>query len=119
MAANLQVQHLLNEQQLHSLKTATQTLSAEQLIWASGYLAGLAQIRPTEVSASADTAAAASTSAVITVLYGSQTGNGEKLAKQLHASLAAQGLTAQLVNMRDYRAAQLKNERFLFIVVST
>jgi sulfite reductase (NADPH) flavoprotein alpha-component len=54
-----------------------------------------------------------------TILYGSQTGNGKKLAEQLLARLQAQGSEAVLVNLKDYRPQQLKQEQRIVTVVST
>ncbi len=54
-----------------------------------------------------------------TILYGSQTGNGKKLAEQLLARLQAQGSEAVLFNLKDYRPQQLKQEQRIVTVVST
>jgi sulfite reductase (NADPH) flavoprotein alpha-component len=105
----------LGEAALAGLKSAAASYSAEQLLWASGYLAGLA---------AASTPAAAPAPGVeagprLTVLYGSQTGNGRAIAAALEAAAARRGVAAELVSMADYPTARLKRERLLAIVVST
>jgi len=54
-----------------------------------------------------------------TVLFGSQTGNSQRLAGQLAKRLEDAGWRVTLSSMRDYKTNQLKNARNLFIVVST
>ena len=88
---------------------------APGLLWASGYLAGLA--RALDVPAQAPAPVAAATPA--TVLYGSQTGNARRAAEALHASLAAAGLPARLVRADAYPLRELKDERLLYIAIST
>ena len=88
---------------------------ATGLLWASGYLAGLA--RSLEAPASAPAAAIAITPA--TVLYGSQTGNARRAAEALHARLEAAGLPARLLRADAYPLRELKDERLLYIAIST
>ena len=69
------------------------------------------QVRP-EAGGSSDRAA-------VTILYGSQTGNGKALALSWQAEAAARGVPARAVNMAEYKTAQFKRERLLLIIVST
>jgi sulfite reductase (NADPH) flavoprotein alpha-component len=113
----------LAEDVINGLRGAAAGLTAEQLVWASGYLAGLAAAggatqQPTD-PATVPAATASDTAARLTILYGSQTGNGRALAQQLEAAAARKGIAAELVSMADYPAARLKRERLLAIVVST
>jgi sulfite reductase (NADPH) flavoprotein alpha-component len=107
---------VLGDETLHALGAATSGLSADQLLWASGYLAGLAaaagQGSPPPVQA-------VEPAIKLTILYGSQTGNGRRIATDLKAAVAARGVAAELVNMADFPSARLKRERYLAIVVST
>jgi sulfite reductase (NADPH) flavoprotein alpha-component len=105
----------LGEQTLHALGAAAAGLSAEQLQWASGYLAGLAAAG----QPAATPAQAAGATPQLTIVYGSQTGNGRKVAAQLQAAAQARGIAAELVNMADFPSARLKRERYIAIVVST
>lgn len=88
---------------------------ATGLLWASGYLAGLA--RSLEAPASAP--AVATAIAPATVLYGSQTGNARRAAEALHARLEAAGLPARLLRADAYPLRELKDERLLYIAIST
>jgi sulfite reductase (NADPH) flavoprotein alpha-component len=105
----------LGQEGIAKLKAATTGFSAEQLLWASGYLAGLAN---------AGTGSAAQAQAVepgprLTILYGSQTGNGREIAVQLETAAMQRGVAVELFSMADYAPARLKRERLLAIVVST
>ncbi|MCJ7590332.1 MAG: sulfite reductase [NADPH] flavoprotein alpha-component, partial [Woeseiaceae bacterium] len=77
----------LDTEQTNTLQTAVSGLSAQQLQWVSGYVAGLAAATGrTAVLASAQSALAApanSSGEKLTVLYGSQTGNGAEVAAAL------------------------------------
>ncbi|MEQ8470395.1 MAG: flavodoxin domain-containing protein [Marinoscillum sp.] len=53
------------------------------------------------------------------ILYGSQTGNAEHLAGQLHAMCLANGVNAVSMNMSAYDPDELENVRNLAIIVST
>jgi sulfite reductase (NADPH) flavoprotein alpha-component len=92
------------------------------LLWVSGYVAGLAaeRARSSERSAPlAAPAARAEPAPTVTVLYGSQTGNGRRLAEKLGRSLEAGGLRATVVSAADYPTKQLAREQFLYLVAST
>ncbi len=83
-------------------------LDAGQLAWLGKYF--------TEASAGAN---GESASARVTVLYGTQSGNGRALAASLAGFLQNAGLRADAVSMADYKTANLKKERFLCAVIST
>jgi sulfite reductase (NADPH) flavoprotein alpha-component len=95
------------------------------LLWASGYLAGMARaLSPTGLAvATATTAASAAASATAsqpaTVLYGSQTGNAKRTAEALHAQLQAAGLPSRLLRTDAYATRELANEKLLYLVIST
>lgn len=108
---------LLPSSGIESLTASVDGFTTEQLIWASGYLAGLAGGVPETNAALPVTAT--QDEAQLTILYGSQTGNGRQVAEQLHAQSIAAGLSARLVNMADYRNHDLTKERWLALVVST
>lgn len=85
------------------------------LLWASGYLAGIART-PTQMSLTTAPLAAARPA---TVLFGSQTGNARRAAEALHAKLEAAGLPARLLGADAYATRELASERLLYIVIST
>ena len=106
----------LSQGQVDKLKQLTSELSAVQLAWVSGYLA--ASANQGQVVAS-DGAAQTSASQTVTILYGSQTGNGRGVATELAAKAQAQGYTVNLTSMGEYNVRQLKQETLLLAVVST
>ncbi|WP_228719945.1 assimilatory sulfite reductase (NADPH) flavoprotein subunit [Methylococcus geothermalis] len=55
----------------------------------------------------------------LTLLFGSQTGNGEGVAADLEARLKAWGYSVKRVDMADYDPQDIVNERLLFVIVST
>lgn len=105
----------LAEESLAGLRATVTGYSAEQLVWASGYLAGLA-VAGTPSPAPAQ---AAEPGVRLTILYGSQTGNGRAVASELAAAAERRGVGAELVSMADFPAARLKRERLLAIIIST
>ncbi|MCU8012821.1 assimilatory sulfite reductase (NADPH) flavoprotein subunit [Shewanella sp. SM74] len=103
----------LSQGQVDKLKQLTSELSAVQLAWVSGYLAATAnagQLAPV---------AQAQTAQTVTILYGSQTGNGRGVAKALADKAQAQGYAVNLASMGEYNVRQLKQEAVLLLVVST
>jgi len=113
----------LDTEQTNTLQTAVTGLSPQQLQWVSGYAAGLAAAtNGTAVLASAQSALAApanSSDAKLTVLYGSQTGNGAEVAAALVGSANAKGYTAEAISLADYKPSNLKRESLLSFVIST
>ncbi|MBI5617695.1 MAG: assimilatory sulfite reductase (NADPH) flavoprotein subunit [Gammaproteobacteria bacterium] len=107
-------------ERLQRLNEAIADLSAEQLHWASGYLAGLAQATRRPLHAvPAPAAPAAEPARSLTILYGTYSGNSRKLAEALHERVKQAGLPVRLVNLADYAPRQLKQETHVLLVVST
>ncbi|MGZ5615475.1 MAG: assimilatory sulfite reductase (NADPH) flavoprotein subunit, partial [Methylobacter sp.] len=102
----------LNDDQYHLLQQFLSTLSPEQAAWVGGYLTGQITKDLLSVPSPAEIAE-------ITVLVGSQTGNSEALAEQLHRVAAGRGLKTVVKNMGDYKPQQLKAEKNLLVIVST
>lgn len=105
----------LSDVQMSALSKAVGSFSQDQLIWASGYLAGLS-IGATAAAASQTVQAEQAT---LTVMYGSQTGNAKHEAKAFSEHLAAKGAKTNLVSMADYKPRKIKDETHLVIFVST
>ncbi|MCP3129852.1 assimilatory sulfite reductase (NADPH) flavoprotein subunit [Shewanella sp. KJ2020] len=103
----------LSQGQVDKLKQLTSELSAVQLAWVSGYLAATANAGQLAPVADAQTAQ------TVTILYGSQTGNGRGIAKALADKAQAQGYAVNLASMGEYNVRQLKQETLLLLVVST
>ncbi|GIU30243.1 assimilatory sulfite reductase (NADPH) flavoprotein subunit [Shewanella schlegeliana] len=108
----------LSAGQVDKLKQLTAELNAVQLAWVSGYLAATSE---QGVAGLPQTGASAQVGAeqTITILYGSQTGNGRGIATELAGKAQAQGYAVNLVSMADYKTRQLKQESLLLLVVST
>ena len=111
----------LDTQQTNNLQAAVSGLTPLQLQWVSGYAAGLAA-----AGERADTPAGVPAATVanagderLTVLYGSQTGNGEALARTLVGQAKAKGFAAEAVSLADYKPSKLKRESLVSFVIST
>ncbi len=87
------------------------------LLWASGYLAGLARTLVPTALATATAPAIAPQPA--TIVYGSQTGNARRAAEALHAQLQTAGLPARLLRADAFATRELAQESLLFVVIST
>jgi sulfite reductase (NADPH) flavoprotein alpha-component len=101
----------LNDDQYRFFQQFISSLSPEQVAWVGGYLSGLTSSR----SASASPEGIAD----ITILVGSQTGNCEYLAEQLHHLAANRGLKTVIKKMGNYKLQQLKTEKNLLVIIST
>jgi sulfite reductase (NADPH) flavoprotein alpha-component len=106
----------------------------EELIWLSGYLAGVVAqgtAAATQVAspiAALPPAAAISTSPNttpeqpalrITIAYGTETGNSKKLAADFVARAKKKGVQAKLVGLEQYRLNDLSKEEYFLTVIST
>jgi sulfite reductase (NADPH) flavoprotein alpha-component len=74
---------------------------------------------PVAVAPVAPVAAPAAEPQRLTIIYGTQTGNSRLLAERLQKQAEAQGLTVRAVRASDYPVRELKQERLLYIVIST
>jgi sulfite reductase (NADPH) flavoprotein alpha-component len=91
-------------------------LSPEHAAWLLGYLqASQRAQQPSEVPAPP----AGDGEGGVTILFASQTGNAEKVAKQLAAAATMRGLRAVAVSVADYKVSDLRGERNLILVSST
>lgn len=105
----------LSQAQLSILQPILKEMDNQQLTWLSGYMAGLAELSPSkQIQPDALTS-----NTVITILYGSQTGNARSLAQEVHSKIKQKCLPTKLISMGDYRINQLKKEKWLVVVVST
>jgi sulfite reductase (NADPH) flavoprotein alpha-component len=102
----------LNDEQHRFLQQLVAALSPEQAAWIGGYLTGLVANNLTSVPSADDIAD-------ITILVGSQTGNSDALAEQMHSLAAGRGLKTVIKKMGDYKLPQLKAEKNLLVIVST
>ncbi len=104
------------------LEQALAGCSDDDLLWASGFLAGLSartHRRPVEQVHARAAAEAPRAAATLSILVGSQTGNGKALAQRALDQARAQGINAKVVNLADLNPRQLKQERAVLLIVST
>ncbi|MEK4397836.1 assimilatory sulfite reductase (NADPH) flavoprotein subunit [Bacillus sp. FSL K6-2860] len=119
--------HVLNspfsQQQAELLNQLLPTLTDQQKIWLTGYLSAQAALAGSETAALAPTPSAAAPSQPVskdvTVLYGSQTGNSEGLAKKTAQHLEEKGFQVTLSSMSDFKPNNLKKIHNLLMIVST
>jgi NADPH-dependent sulfite reductase flavoprotein alpha-component len=83
--------------------------------WFDGMLAGL----HSRVPLAGPTRATASSGPEVTVLWGSQTGNAEEIARTCAAALGARGISARTRSMVDTTVADLAAAGTLLVVTST
>src|SRR5512138_1472223 len=102
---------------IQTLKRVVQELDAQQRLWLSGYLAG--SVGATAALAASTPASIPSTDPIVTVLYGSQSGNCERLAAQVGEALSTRGVPHIVVDMLDCRKSHLQEARNLLVIVST
>ncbi|MCP5417317.1 MAG: flavodoxin domain-containing protein [Chromatiaceae bacterium] len=102
---------LLSTMQLNRLHQAIQDLTAEQLSWASGYLAGIRHHQAPVVSTPSGMGA--------TIVYASQTGNARSVAEALAAAGRSRGVDIRLLPVDQVKPRELSKARLLLLVVST
>ena len=105
-------------QQLSSLIDG---LDVASLWWLSGYAAGLASrvARPAEVQRDVPAATDPHAPNRLSIVYGSQTGNAERVAEKLARQAEAEGLNVRLLRADVYPLRELAKERLLYVVIST
>ena len=110
---------LFDEQQAQALDALLPTLTQEQTLWLSGFLAGLNRQGVATAPAAAPTTGAPASGPNITVLYASETGNAAGVAKQAAERFTAAGLDARAVSVADYKQRDLKSETHVVMVAAT
>ncbi|SIQ31849.1 assimilatory sulfite reductase (NADPH) flavoprotein subunit [Solilutibacter tolerans] len=98
-----------------------QGLDGHALWWLSGYTAGLAHRGGAGDVASLPAPALANTAQNprISIVFGSQTGNAQRVAENMDQRLREVGLSTRLLRADAYPQRELKDESYLIIVIST
>lgn len=113
----------LPEERRLLLTRLVEGMDGNSLWWLSGFAAGLAQGPPPPslavIPGGGQPVAAAGSTARLTVLYGSQTGNARRAAEQVAAEAEAAGLSVRLVRADAYSTRELAGEKLLYLVIST
>lgn len=114
-----------NQEQAELLNRLLPTLTDTQRIWLGGYIAATLATAPAASAAPVNAPLAVLTenapaiSKEVTVLFGSQTGNSDRLAKKLTKKLEENGFQVTVSAMGSYKSNNLKKVENLLIVVST
>lgn len=124
-ALQLQVMNSpFNQEQAELLNRILPTLTESQKVWLSGFLAaspyltvpggtmtqtGEHPVQSTDVPNSKE----------VTILYGSQTGNSQRLSKHAAKTLEGKGFQVTTSSMSDFKPNNIKKVKNLLIVVST
>ncbi|RVT46762.1 assimilatory sulfite reductase (NADPH) flavoprotein subunit [Rheinheimera sediminis] len=106
----------LSAQQIKDLQSLVSQLNPIQQAWVSGYLAAAAQLAGTQLPAAVQQS---NESAVLTILYGSQTGNAKAVANKIKVAAEQQGIAVKLADIGSYKTTALAKEKYLLIVTST
>lgn len=91
----------------------TAPFSVEQRAWLNGFLAGMFD---SQDGSQASTLVEAKP---LTILWGSQTGNSEGLARKMSKTLGGKGFVPTVYEMSEYDVANLASESLLLLVTST
>ncbi len=91
----------------------------EQRAYLNGYLAGLFSFSQVPQGAAAPIAPPAAPVTPLTVLYASQTGTAEKLAKRAAKEASKRGFAPTLHDLAQYPTAQLASESAVLVLAST
>lgn len=108
----------LHQKDIDDLTRLLQSLDPSQRLWVSGFVSGYIA-NGTQGIANPLSSSPSGKDIPLTILYGSQTGNAEKLAKKLKEQLIASYPSIRVESMAQYKTAQLKKEKFLILMVST
>ncbi|MEP6467203.1 MAG: flavodoxin domain-containing protein [Parafilimonas sp.] len=110
---------MLAEQKLQSFKNIIQEASRDEIIWMSGFLAAFSEknvvaVAPTEIEI-----ATATEKLVVSVLYGTETGNSKKIASKLASVLKSKQHKITIKSLDQYNSENLAKENLVFIIMST
>jgi sulfite reductase (NADPH) flavoprotein alpha-component len=109
---------MLQESKLKTLLDYLGTLTHEEKIWVSGYVAGTIS----NGSAAAPAAVVAEAKPLvnkITIAYGTETGNSKKLASEFGSKAKKNGINAKVVSLDQYRLNDLPREEYFLTIMST
>jgi sulfite reductase (NADPH) flavoprotein alpha-component len=108
----------LTLEQWSRIEELATTLTPGQAQWVSGYFAGL-DAGLLRSGGGTVAPVAVPQQRTLTILFGTETGNGRDLAKTLAAAATSRGLSPKLVEMAAYNVRQIKDEQDILVVCST
>lgn len=118
--SNIQNFSPFDSQTEKELQELTSKLNQNQLSWLGGYYTALAKVN--EGVQIASTAAAPSKTVdkpEITLLFGTKTGNAQKIIAQAQSKFEQQGFKTQVSELAEIDKNKLKKAQYVFIAVST
>ncbi len=113
-----------NQEQVELLNNLLPTLTESQKVWLTGYLTA-SQVTLASGTPEVSTAVVSTQNNVqsiskdVTILFGSQTGNSQRLSESTAKKLEEQGFKVTVSSMSDFKPNNLKKVENLLIVVST
>ena len=111
---------MLTEQKFKSFKNFLQDSSRDEIIWMSGFLAGLSERTATGTTPPAVAETKTPTEKLtISVLYGTETGNSKKISSKLAAALKSKQHKVTLTALDQYTPSNIEKEGITFIIIST
>ncbi len=108
---------MLTEPKFKLLSDLIGQSSKEELIWINGYLSALLIQQAPAIASPAVASVAAPKK--ITITYGTETGNSQKLATEFAARAKKSGIQAKLIGLDQYRLTDLSKEEYFITVIST
>lgn len=117
-----------NQEQAELLNRLLPTLTESQKVWLSGFLAASQSVSQastpleTPIAQTVEQPAPAEVQTIskdVTILYGSQTGNAQGLAKKAGKKLEESGFQVNVSAMSDFKPNNLKKVNNLLVIVST
>lgn len=113
-----------NQEQVELLNRLLPTLTQSQKVWLSGYLAAsqltaVLESPETLTSQASTPSLEQAVSKEVTILFGSQSGNAQRLAQKAGKSLEGRGFQVTVSSMSDFKPNNLKKISNLLVFVST
>ncbi len=113
-----------SEEQVKRLNEVLVNLTSQQKIWLTGYLSATTSLQGVEAQREnnvniAPVASSPTATKHITILYASQTGTAQGLAKKYGENLKESGFEVNVSSMSDFKTNTLKKLDHLLIVAST
>ena len=109
---------MLANSKIELVKALVSDLTHDEFIWLNGYLAGIVE-GGRQVSADTLVDTVAAPVIKMTLAYGTETGNAQKLATAFAAKAKKAGVQVKLVSLEQYRLTDLPKEESFYIVIST
>lgn len=123
----IQHDNLISPQQSELINELLQKLNNEQKLWLGGYLTGLSEstqellniLNEVGKQTHIPPVVASSGEPRLSILYGTRSGNAQKVAKMAYSMAESKDVRVQLVNLNEYNPKDIKKELYVLVIVST